>query len=76
MKFYFTFGFEHTTPEGNSLRNQYVETVGFDYEEARAVVVALFGTEWAMQYSEADFAGKTEKHNLTPYRIVKMTSPA
>ena len=62
-KYYFTF-----MQTQNKLKNKYVTFWG-SYAEARAKMVANFGTLWAFQYSEEEWMmeGKTqaEHFNLT-----------
>lgn len=52
-KWYFTFGYGHTTPGGYPLRDVVVEVEG-DYGEARAKLVAVVGDKFAFQYGSFD----------------------
>lgn len=46
----FTFGFDHKHPiTGESLARHYIQVPG-DADESRAIMLAVFGTNWAMQY--------------------------
>ena len=58
-KYYFTFC---SDDEENC--NHYVVFEG-TYDEARKQMVDRFGTHWAFQYSEEDFAGQAEEYGLT-----------
>lgn len=50
---YFTFGPNHLDGKGSG---KYVEIWGnVDYEQARAIMWALFDAHWAFQYTEEEF---------------------
>lgn len=52
QKWYFTFGQNHTHPDtGQSMKDYWVESYG-TYDEARQRMVAKYGRQWSMQYSE------------------------
>lgn len=52
-KFYFTFGIGQTL-----LANKYVVIKAETYGEARDIMVESFGTKWAFQYNELEWASK------------------
>jgi hypothetical protein len=45
-------------------KNHYVKFEG-SWSEARERMVENFGTKWAFQYSEAEFAGQPEQYGYT-----------
>jgi hypothetical protein len=60
----FTFGFEDTDREGNSLAKCYVELPG-TYLGTRDMMNSLFGKNWAFQYSSLVEATRNGKYTLT-----------
>lgn len=50
-KFYFTFGIGQSL-----LANRYVVIEAENYEAAREIMVESFGTKWAFQYTEEEWA--------------------
>ncbi len=57
-KWYFTFGL------GQVNKKKFVCIEG-DCEGTRAEMFRRFGSEWCMQYSEADFKGQAERWGYT-----------
>jgi hypothetical protein len=63
----FTFGPDHAPVE-----NAVVLVHGATYEQARGIMVALFGTAWSSQYSGDEILEYRAKYPTTTYRVVKV----
>jgi hypothetical protein len=63
---YFTFGYDHQTPEGSSLKNCYMVFNG-TFSEARMQMFEVWGNQWSHQYFSSEAAG-VERFNLTEYK--------
>jgi hypothetical protein len=69
--YFFTFGFDHVHPTtGEPLSRKYMEIIAPDSEQARKLMVKLFGTKWAFQYDSVDQFGAT-KYSLTRLEILR-----
>jgi hypothetical protein len=56
MNYYFTFGQSHTHPQTDEpLKDYWVEVLGVDYGEARALMFQYYGAKWSFQYNEHEF---------------------
>ena len=56
QEWFFTFGMAQVGPHGEDVRDRFIKIYG-TYRDARAVMVAYFGTEWCAQYGSALDAG-------------------
>jgi hypothetical protein len=63
---YFTFGYDHTSPEGESLKNRYMVFHGTS-SEARMQMFEAFNNQWSHQYSTRTEAG-IDRFGLTEYK--------
>jgi hypothetical protein len=63
-KFYFTFGSNHATKQGRSLRNNYCVIEAPTDLEAREAMVNARGLKWSTSYDEARFEGQAEEYDL------------
>lgn len=64
----FTFGYGHTCPyTGESLADQYATIVAPDKEQCRALMLAVFGRQWAFQYDSVEHATKGGRYPMTEH---------
>lgn len=72
--YHFTFGSDHLAGQGY---NKYVTVEGVETgEQARGIMVALYGREWSHQYlSEPDFAGYLERWASVEHLRVTLSGP-
>jgi hypothetical protein len=74
MKDYmFTFGSDH-----HPIQNAYVRIIGASEDTARALMVDLYGRQWAFQYpwNDADTHSMIERWDMTCVRTVTVTVSA
>lgn len=64
ITWYFTFGCGQRHPRTRRPLNNHYTTAYGTYGETRERINAIFGNEWAFQYSSADKAG-VDRYNLT-----------
>lgn len=61
-KFYFTFGINHFTNDGQSLQNEFIIVESLDWDKARSIFIREFSSKelptpssWSWQYTEEEF---------------------
>jgi hypothetical protein len=68
--YHFTFGSDHLNGTG---LDKYVTVEGASYDQARDIIVALFGIHWCAQYSKGDFEDYITQYHPTEYAKVTVT---
>lgn len=69
--YHFTFGSDHLNGTG---LGKYVTVEGVSYDEARDIMVALFGVHWCAQYSKADFDNYLSEYGGVEHAKVTVTT--
>jgi len=72
----FTFGYGQVCPfTGRKLDDHYATVVAADWDQARALMVAMFGTMWCDQYESVTAATGGYPHHLVEHVRLELTSP-
>lgn len=71
----FTFGYGHVCPyTGRKLADHYAVVVAPDKEQCRALMVGMFGKQWAFEYDSAEAAG-AERFGLVEHMRLVVSQP-